>query len=125
MTEVGFDVAALAVELFDAETRSHGKRLNLRPEAAPGVALLFGAVEVPVVARQFAKGGRNVRFVRLQFLYAEAVRVLFGKPSEKALVGGGTYAVGIEGNDAVHVDSVNPRLGHPVASVGTAKTCGV
>jgi hypothetical protein len=37
--------------------------------------------------------------VGLGFLKADHIGVLFGQPAEKALAGGGTDAVGVEGDD--------------------------
>ena len=99
--EVGLHEAPFGVE-FAPEARTHLAGLFAAPEGAARVALLFGGVEVRVVARNLGPRGGNVVRARPHFLHAEHVGVRREKPFEKALLVGGADAVGIDRDDAVH-----------------------
>ena len=69
-------------------------------DADAAVALLFGIVEIAVVAEWGEHVRRHVGGLGLEFLHAQDVGVLLGEPFQQAFVVGGADAVEVEGDDA-------------------------
>jgi hypothetical protein len=75
IAEIAARVAALGIEFRAAEADAHGVRLAAAVDAGARIALLFGVVEMAVVAAGREEFLGHVGFLGLQFLDADEVGV--------------------------------------------------
>jgi hypothetical protein len=102
VADVGTGVAALVVELDAAEAGLDGIGLDAAIHAGAGITLLFGVVEMAVVAVRREEFLGHVAELAFQFLDADEIGVLLGHPVEETLLVGGADAVQVGGDNSWH-----------------------
>jgi hypothetical protein len=102
---IGLDVAALRVELGDAQARHDLVGLAPRIDADPAVAPLLGGVEERVVAARRQQRPGEVGLLALDLLQANDVRALPAHPRHEALGAGRAQAVDVK-RDYPHTNKI-------------------
>ena len=93
VAELGFEVAALGVDVADADAGDQAVGLFPAVDADAAVTRPVGAMEIAVESFRVANRVGEILVLRLEFLHAHEIGALPGKPAKEAFIDGRTYAV--------------------------------